>query len=130
MVNYEDTVVLARRIPVRGWKIGLTNGNLKIVPVGEANYMFDELLTSPELSKTIQNKFPPLKTAIERLANDSTFMAFSRRFALSYNQGLYFKDYGLVGEWDYNDQLEYELDRPYQYLNEMLGEDIQHAQNR
>ncbi len=112
------------RMPTRHYKQGLNGVNMQCRPSG-VNH------TSRSLYKTIMGIYPTVRDCFEALTTDEVdSISFSRNFALFQGlngvMGLYFRN-KKVGRFLWNhsaQQANYTLDNRYQYLQEMLEEEL------
>lgn len=108
MVNINGSVVLAKRIPIRRYKLGLSNENLDVQTIpgivypdrgGDRSVREVMGLKSKALAQTIMGQFPSLTQAIQKVTQFDGAVAFDRQFCVTSDMQLYYKD-TCVGKHD------------------------------
>jgi hypothetical protein len=97
-INTMGSVVYASRIPIRRYKVGLSEENVKFDSLG-VNYLKGKAdtiarltgLSVPEIGDALFNKYPSLEEAISFVRKFKGAMAFDKQFAVSSEGGLFYK---------------------------------------
>lgn len=107
MVNIGGGAFYVKRIPIRRYKLGYSQENLKVVEL-PADYP-DRLdkykaelkgLRSKELAQAMLKKYPTLKAAFKQLEQFDGIVAFDKQFAITHDNKLIYKD-TVVGTHDF-----------------------------
>lgn len=125
-IHKEDKLVgslYVSRIPLRAWKIGLTEGNVSMQPTCDKlfpQYSVRDLFYSKAFVNTVLGKYPSIKEAIKLSFDRQLPIAFTRRFAVDGGKLLY-KALGCPVGW-IKDNEPY-LSENFQHLSQVLKED-------
>ncbi len=123
-INTRQGTRYLTRIPMRRWKHGLDSNNVDAIGIRGQRVNFDIRSHSRALAACIRGQYPVFDECIDTVEQDGTSRAFSRNFALRQGSSrieVYYKG-RKVGHVGGNRNVV--LDNRYQYLNELLGKDI------
>ena len=116
----EVSILIAYRVPLRMWKVGLTSNNLALRGImhGDTGESSSTVINSKALSNTIKGNFPSLDKCIQ----EEQPQAFSRRFAIL-NKKLWFAQLSSpIGEIIGG---ELSLIPQYAFMSEALRQDVE-----
>ena len=126
MVNINGSVVIAKRIPIRRYKLGLSVENLDVQTIPGIHYpdrggdrSVREVvgLKSKALAQTIMGQFPSLTQALQKVSQFEGAVAFDRQFCVDSEAYLYYKE-TRVGKHDGNSIF---FNEGYQHLSVLVN---------
>lgn len=132
-INHKYGVSYACRMPKRrDWRQGLRSNNFHNEVVGNSLRVDNNtLLAGPDLANTIRGKYPTVQDCMDMIGcGEANAKAFSRNFSITrYEDDPTFyllwkvKGVGTISLAEDN-TVRTELSKPYEYLSEMLGQEM------
>jgi hypothetical protein len=129
-INVNGSVLYAYRVPVRKFKAGICDVNIRINTL-EVDYPFGrdqtrlrvKSLLFPELGQALINKYPTFKEALGRITTGEAAVAFDKQFAIDNRRRIWYKTQQ-VGNLS---RSKIEFFQEYNYLKSLLGENDEGA---
>lgn len=97
-INVKNFVVYASRIPIRRYKVGLSNENTHFQLLPEVNYkdggalqVYLSDLQRVEIADAIMNRYPTIAEAWEKTKLGANIVAFDKQFAIDGRGYIYYK---------------------------------------
>lgn len=109
-VNYPHGATYLTRVPKRRWKQGIDREGISVTG---SDFREGKWLESSEVACCIEGEYPTKAVALALAIKKKSTVAFSRKFAVDYNGGLFYRG-KRVGSCDFK------LDEVYSFLESML----------
>lgn len=128
-VNVNGSVVYVYRNPVRKYKVGYSEENVKVCTL-DVNYPLNRSLTRDkverlkciEIADAMANRYPCLSIAFENAREFNGACAFDKQFAVTYDGIIFYKTAFVGNLRKVDDAFTIVFDKDQEHLKHLLGE--------